>query len=54
VLLIGDNAAAPARLAAEVGIQDGRTGLMPVQKVNAVRALQAEGRLRPAGRRRRQ
>lgn len=42
VLLTGDNAQAAARLAGEVGIDDVRAGLLPDQKVDAVRQLQAE------------
>jgi cation-transporting P-type ATPase D len=42
VLLTGDNAQAAARLADEVGIDDIRAGLLPDQKVDAVRQLQAE------------
>jgi cation-transporting P-type ATPase D len=42
VLLTGDNAQAAARLAVEVGIDDVRAGLLPDQKVDAVRRLQAE------------
>ncbi|WTZ45227.1 heavy metal translocating P-type ATPase [Streptomyces sp. NBC_01390] len=44
VLLTGDNARAAARLAAEVGIEDVRSGLLPQQKVDAVRELAASGR----------
>ncbi|MGI8760388.1 MAG: heavy metal translocating P-type ATPase [Jatrophihabitantaceae bacterium] len=44
VLLTGDNAGAAARLAEEVGITDVRAGLLPADKVTAVRALQNEGR----------
>ncbi len=43
VLLTGDNLGAAARLATEVGITDVRAGLLPAQKADAVRALQAEG-----------
>ena len=42
VLLTGDNAQAAARLADEVGIDDVHAGLLPDQKVDAVRQLQAE------------
>ena len=42
VLLTGDNAHAAARLADEVGIDDVRAGLLPDQKVDAVRQLQAQ------------
>ncbi len=43
-LLSGDNAAAVARLAAEVGIADWRAGLSPVDKVAAIEAWAAAGR----------
>jgi P-type E1-E2 ATPase len=42
-LLTGDNPAAAARLADEVGITDVRAGLLPQDKVAAVRALQTGG-----------
>ncbi|MEH0417293.1 heavy metal translocating P-type ATPase [Streptomyces sp. B21-083] len=44
VLLTGDNPRAAARLAAEVGIEDVRAGLLPQQKLDAVRELEASGR----------
>jgi cation-transporting P-type ATPase J len=44
VLLTGDNQRAAGRLAAEAGITDVRAGLLPQDKVEAVRALQAAGR----------
>ncbi|MFH9403721.1 heavy metal translocating P-type ATPase [Streptomyces sp. NPDC017638] len=44
VLLTGDNPRAAARLAAEAGIEDVRAGLLPEDKVRAVRELQAAGR----------
>ena len=44
VLLTGDNPRAAARLAAEVGIEDVRAGLLPQHKVDAVRELEAAGR----------
>ncbi|MFG2650372.1 heavy metal translocating P-type ATPase [Streptomyces sp. NPDC048436] len=44
MLLTGDNARAAARLAAEVGIGDVRAGLLPRDKVAAVRAAEAAGR----------
>lgn len=43
-LLTGDNPRAAARLAAEVGITDVRAGLLPQDKVAAVRAQEAAGR----------
>ncbi|KQS66689.1 heavy metal translocating P-type ATPase [Modestobacter sp. Leaf380] len=43
VLLTGDNARAASALAAEVGITDVRAGLLPEDKVAAVRELQAQG-----------
>ncbi|MEU1079750.1 heavy metal translocating P-type ATPase [Streptomyces sp. NPDC005908] len=44
VLLTGDNPRAAARLAAEVGIEDVRAGLLPQHKVGAVRELEDSGR----------
>ncbi|WP_019201413.1 cation-translocating P-type ATPase [Tsukamurella sp. 1534] len=44
VLLTGDNAAAAAKVAAEVGIEDVRADVLPDGKVDAIRSLQAEGR----------
>jgi heavy metal translocating P-type ATPase len=44
MLLTGDNPRAAARLAAEVGIADVRAGLLPQQKLDAVRELEATGR----------
>lgn len=44
MLLTGDNAQAAARLAAEVGIDDVRAGLLPQDKVAAVRAAEGAGR----------
>ncbi|MFI0505345.1 heavy metal translocating P-type ATPase [Streptomyces albogriseolus] len=44
VLLTGDNPRAAARLAAEVGIEDVRAGLLPQHKVGAVRELGSAGR----------
>ncbi len=44
VLLTGDNPRAAARMAAEVGIEDVRAGLLPQQKLDAVRELEAAGR----------
>jgi heavy metal translocating P-type ATPase len=43
VLLTGDNARAAAALAAEVGISDVRAGLLPEDKVDAVRDLHQDG-----------
>ncbi len=43
VLLTGDNPRAAAALATEIGIDDVRAGLQPQDKVDAVRALQAQG-----------
>ena len=43
VLLTGDNPRAAARIAAEVGITDVRAGLLPQDKVSAVRDLEASG-----------
>ncbi|MFI6549383.1 heavy metal translocating P-type ATPase [Streptomyces prunicolor] len=44
LLLTGDNSRAAARLAAEVGIEDVRAGLLPQDKVSAVRELESAGR----------
>ena len=44
VLLTGDNHRAAARLAAQAGISDVRAGLLPEDKVRAVRELEAAGR----------
>ncbi|MEV7993933.1 heavy metal translocating P-type ATPase [Streptomyces sp. NPDC086077] len=44
VLLTGDNARAAQRLAAEVGITEVRAGLLPQEKVDAVREWEARGR----------
>lgn len=44
LLLTGDNPRAAARLAAEVGIEDVRAGLLPEHKVRAVRELEDGGR----------
>ncbi|MEV7242502.1 heavy metal translocating P-type ATPase [Streptomyces sp. NPDC093248] len=44
VLVTGDNPRAAARLAAEVGITDVRAGLLPQDKVTAVREMERAGR----------
>ncbi len=44
VLLTGDNASAAARVAADTGITEVRAGLLPEDKVEAVRELQDGGR----------
>ncbi|EFE66054.1 ChaT5 protein [Streptomyces viridosporus ATCC 14672] len=44
VLLTGDNAHTAARVATATGLTDIRSGLLPEDKVNAVRDLQAAGR----------
>ena len=44
MLLTGDNAAAAAKVAAAVGLDDVRAEVLPDGKVEAIRALQAEGR----------
>ncbi|MGW1806494.1 heavy metal translocating P-type ATPase [Streptomyces sp. NPDC002078] len=44
LLVTGDNPRAAARLAAEVGIEDVRAGLLPQHKVDAVRELEKSGR----------
>ncbi|MFF0794651.1 heavy metal translocating P-type ATPase [Streptomyces spiralis] len=44
LLLTGDNPRAAARLAAEVGIEDVRAGLLPQHKVGAVKELEGAGR----------
>ncbi|PRC57151.1 heavy metal translocating P-type ATPase, partial [Mycobacterium sp. ITM-2017-0098] len=43
VLLTGDNLHAAAHIADELGIRDVRAGLLPEDKVGAVRALQDDG-----------
>ncbi|HZX03885.1 heavy metal translocating P-type ATPase [Kribbella sp.] len=43
ILLTGDNERAARRLAEEVGITDVRAGLLPADKVSAVRGLQDDG-----------
>lgn len=45
VLLTGDNAAAARTIAAEVGIERVTAEVLPHEKVDAVKALQAEGRV---------
>ena len=42
VMLTGDNPAVARRIAAEVGVTDVRAGLLPDQKLEAIRELQAE------------
>jgi heavy metal translocating P-type ATPase len=44
VLLTGDNPRAAGHLAAEVGIEDVRAGLLPQHKVSAVKELESAGR----------
>ncbi|MGW6787645.1 heavy metal translocating P-type ATPase [Streptomyces chartreusis] len=44
ILLTGDNPRAAANLAAEAGIEDVRAGLLPQDKVGAVRELEGAGR----------
>ncbi|MFF8012515.1 heavy metal translocating P-type ATPase [Streptomyces sp. NPDC007929] len=44
VLLTGDNPRAAARLAAEAGVEDVRAGLLPQDKLDAVRELESAGR----------
>jgi P-type E1-E2 ATPase len=44
MLLTGDNPRAAARLAVEVGITDVRAGLLPQEKVTAVKELEQAGR----------
>jgi heavy metal translocating P-type ATPase len=43
LLLTGDNESAAALIAAESGIEDVRAGLLPAEKVETVRALEASG-----------
>ena len=45
VLLTGDNAAAARVIAAELGIDEVVAGVLPTEKVDAVRALQGGGRV---------
>ncbi len=44
ILLTGDNPRAAVRLAAEAGVEDVRAGLLPQDKVGAVRELEGAGR----------
>ncbi|MFJ4557239.1 heavy metal translocating P-type ATPase [Streptomyces massasporeus] len=44
VLLTGDNPRAAAHLAAEAGIDDVRAGLLPLDKLDAVREMESTGR----------
>jgi Cu+-exporting ATPase len=48
ILVTGDNPRAASLVAREVGIEDVRAGILPGQKAEIVRALQAEGRGRVA------
>ncbi|MGY6498696.1 MAG: HAD-IC family P-type ATPase, partial [Microcella sp.] len=43
VLLTGDNAGAAARVAAQLGIDDVRSGVTPAGKLEVIRALQGDG-----------
>lgn len=43
ILLTGDNPGAAGRLAEEVGITDVRAGLLPAEKADHIKALQAQG-----------
>ncbi|MGE5578924.1 MAG: heavy metal translocating P-type ATPase [Bacillota bacterium] len=43
VMLTGDNASAASRVARELGIDEVRAGLLPEEKVDAIRRIQAEG-----------
>lgn len=45
VMLTGDHAAAAAKVAAHVGINDVKAGLLPEDKVAAIQQLQGEGRI---------
>jgi Cu+-exporting ATPase len=45
VLLTGDNARTAAAVAAQVGIDDVRAEVLPADKVDVVKALQADGRV---------
>ncbi len=45
VLLTGDNELVAASVAAEVGITEVRAGVLPAEKAEIIRALQAEGRV---------
>lgn len=45
LMLTGDQARVAAAVAGTVGIADARSGLLPEQKLEVVRALQAEGRV---------
>ncbi|WP_285777796.1 heavy metal translocating P-type ATPase [Microtetraspora sp. NBRC 13810] len=49
VLLTGDNPRAAARVAGQAGITDVRAGLLPEDKVNAVRELQQQARVALVG-----
>ncbi len=45
MLLTGDNAGAAHAVASEVGIADVRAGVTPAGKLDAIRSLQAEGKV---------
>ncbi len=45
VMLTGDNAGAAAYIAAQVGIDEVRAGVTPAQKLDTIRALQAQGQI---------
>ena len=45
VMLTGDNAGAAAFVAAQVGIDEVHAGVTPVQKLETIRALQAQGQI---------
>ena len=49
VMLTGDNAGVGAAVAREVGIDDVRAGLMPEDKVTAIKELAAQGRVAMIG-----
>ncbi len=49
ILVTGDNALAAQRVARELGIEDVRAGVLPGQKAEIVRELQAKGRVAMVG-----